>query len=44
MITQYDLYETPSPKGEDGKKSLHARVCPKKTYTSQEFVEHVAAF
>lgn len=32
------------PKGKTGKKSLHARVCPKKTYTSQEFVEHVAAF
>ena len=30
MITQYDLYETPSPKGEDGKKSLpdvHAHRC-----------------
>ena len=44
MITLYDLYETPSPKGEDGEKSLHARVCPKRTYTNKEFVEHVAAF
>ena len=25
MITQYDLYETPSPKGEDGKKIA---ACP----------------
>lgn len=33
MSAHYDLYETSSPKGEEGKKSLHARVCPKKTYT-----------
>ncbi len=44
MSAQYDLYETPSPKGKDGKKSLHARICPKRTYTQKEFIEHVAAF
>lgn len=26
------------------KKSLHARICPKETYTQKEFVEHVAMF
>lgn len=44
MSAQYDLYETPSPKGEEDKKSLHARICPKRTYTQKEFIEHVAAF
>ena len=44
MSAYYDLYETPSPKGKDGKKSLHARVCPIKTYTQEEFIKHVAAF
>lgn len=44
MSAYYDLYETPSPKGKEDKKSLHARICPQKTYTQKEFVEHVARF
>lgn len=44
MSAYYDLYETPSPDGKEDKKSLHARICPKKTYTKKEFVEHVAMF
>lgn len=44
MSAYYDLYETPSPKGREEKKSLHARVCPIKTYTQEEFIKHVAAF
>lgn len=44
MSAYYDLYETPSPKGKEDKKSLHARICPQKTYTQKEFVEHVALF
>ncbi|WP_304247770.1 DNA-binding protein [Parabacteroides gordonii] len=44
MSAHYDLYETPSPKGEEGKKSLHARVCPKKTYTQEEFIDYVTRF
>lgn len=44
MSAYYDLYETPSPKGKEDKKSLHARICPQKTYTQKEFVEHVATF
>lgn len=44
MSAYYDLYETPSPNGEENKKSLHARICPKRTYTRKEFVEHVATF
>ena len=44
MSALYDLYETPSPKGKDEKKSLHARIYPKKTYTQKEFIEHVAAY
>ena len=39
MSAHYDLYETPSPKGEEGKKSLHARVCPKKTYSIVSFAK-----
>lgn len=44
MSAYYDLYETPSPDGKEDKKSLHARICPKRTYTKKEFVEHVAMF
>ena len=44
MSAYYDLYETPSPNGSEEKKSLHARICPKETYTQKEFVEHVAMF
>lgn len=44
MSAYYDLYETPSPDGKEDKKSLHARICPKMTYTKKEFVEHVAMF
>lgn len=44
MSAYYDLYETPSPKGKEDKKSLHARICPQKTYTQKEFVEHVAMY
>lgn len=44
MSVQYDLYETPSPDGEEGKKSLHARVCPIKTISQKEFIEHVATY
>lgn len=44
MSAFYDLYETPSPNGKAEKKSLHARICPKATYTRKEFVEHVATF
>lgn len=44
MSAYYDLYETPSPDGKEDKKSLHARICPKKNYTQKEFVEHVATF
>lgn len=44
MSAYYDLYETPSPNGKEEKKSLHARICPKATYTQKEFVEHVAMF
>ena len=44
MSAYYDLYETPSPNGKEDKKSLHARVCSKKTYTKKEFVEHVSMF
>lgn len=44
MSAYYDLYETPSPNGKEDKKSLHARICPKRTYTRKEFVEHVATF
>lgn len=44
MSAYYDLYETPSPDGKEDKKSLHARICPKRTYTRKEFVEHVAMF
>ena len=36
MSAYYDLYETPSPDGIEDKKSLHARICPKKTYTKKE--------
>ena len=43
MSAYYDLYETPVPEGEEP-KSLHARVCPIKTYTQDEFIKHVAAF
>ncbi|KAA5378084.1 HU family DNA-binding protein, partial [Phocaeicola dorei] len=41
MSAYYDLYETPSPDGKEDKKSLHARICEKRTYTQQEFVEHI---
>lgn len=44
MSAYYDLYETPSPDGKEDKKSLHARICPKRTYTQKEFVEHIATF
>ena len=44
MSAYYDLYETPSPDGKEDKKSLHARICPKRTYTQKEFVEHVSTF
>lgn len=44
MSAYYDLYETPSPDGKEDKKSLHARICPKGTYTQKEFVEHVSIF
>lgn len=44
MSAYYDLYETPSPDGIEDKKSLHARICPKKTYTKKEFVEHISVF
>ena len=44
MSAYYDLYETPSPNGKEEKKSLHARICPKETYTKKKFVEHVAMF
>ena len=44
MSAYYDLYETPSPNRKEDKKSLHARVCSKKTYTKKEFVEHVSMF
>lgn len=44
MSAYYDLYETPSPNGKEDKKSLHARIYPKETYTKKEFVEHVAMF
>ena len=44
MSAYYDLYETPSPDGKEDKKSLHARICPKGTYTQKEFVEHVSTF
>lgn len=44
MSAYYDLYETPSPDGKKGKKSLHARICPKSTYTKKEFVKHVSMF
>lgn len=44
MSAYYDLYETPSPNGKEEKKSLHARICPKATYTRKEFVKHVAMF
>lgn len=44
MSAYYDLYETPSPNGKGDKKSLHARICPKATYTKKEFVERVATF
>mgnify|MGYP003225254299 CR=1 FL=1 len=44
MSAYYDLYETPSPDGKEDKKSLHARICPKGTYTQKEFVEHIATF
>ena len=44
MSAQYDPYETPSPKGKEDKKSLHARIYPKKTYTREEFIRHVAAY
>jgi nucleoid DNA-binding protein len=44
MSAYYDLYETPSPKGKEDEPSLHARICPKVTYTQKEFVEHVATF
>ena len=44
MSAYYDIYETPSPNGSEEKKSLHARICPKETYTQKEFVEHVAMF
>ena len=30
MSAYYDLYETPSPDGKEDKKSLHARICPKR--------------
>lgn len=36
MSAYYDLYETPSPDGKEDKKSLHARICPKRTYTQKE--------
>lgn len=42
MSAQYDLYETPSPDGEMGKKSLHARVRSIKTISQEEFLNHVA--
>ena len=35
MSAYYDLYETPSPDGKEDKKSLHARICPKRTYTQK---------
>lgn len=44
MSAYYDLYETPSPDEKKGKKSLHARICPKSTYTKKEFVKHVSMF
>ncbi len=44
MSAYYDLYETPSPRGKEDEKSLHARICPKETYTQKKFVEHVATF
>ena len=37
------FYETPLLT-EARKKILHARICPKETYTQKEFVEHVAMF
>lgn len=43
MSAYYDFYETPSPKQEKGKKkTLHARIYPKRTYTKEEFLEHAA--
>ena len=36
MSAYYDLYETPSPNGSEEKKSLHARICPKETYTHEK--------
>lgn len=40
MSIYYDLYETPSPKGETP-KPLHARVCSKGTISGKDFMEHV---
>ena len=44
MSAYYDLYETPSPDGKTDSKTLHARICPKRTYTKKEFVEHVTLY
>lgn len=40
MSAYYDLYETPSPNGDKEKKSLHARIYPKMTYNSEEFLKN----
>ena len=42
MSAYYDLYETPAPKGKKAEKALHARIYPKKTYTTKEFLKQVA--
>lgn len=44
MSAYYDLYETPDPQGDKTEKSLHARIYPKKTYTTKEFLKQVAMF
>ncbi|WP_291528263.1 DNA-binding protein [Bacteroides sp. UBA939] len=44
MSAHYDFYETPSSQGKEGKRALHARIYPKKTYTKEEFIEQAARF
>ena len=40
MSIYYDLYETPSPEGEEP-KPLHARVCSKGTISGKDFMNQV---
>jgi predicted histone-like DNA-binding protein len=41
MSLHYDFYETPVPKGSDRKKSLHARVVPSGTVTTDQLVRAI---